>query len=321
MRVPALFLALPLLAACSTMRPTVAPTAIAPTALSEATDIAGRWEGKWTGAGLFYSDRRETVFINFNQQGDLGAGRLVLEGTGAFESVPWEVRRSGQWGIPVIAKISDRTVMLRHQLDGRLFSVNLELSENGQRMAGVVKGSWPPVGLVLMREPSKTQPPAPQQHAVIAPPAPQPVATEPAPPMIAVPEDRSKTNENVATARPRQEEFTSVAALIAIHFDFDRADLRPDAVDVLHGHATWLKDNADVAVLIEGHCDEKGTAEYNVALGERRAKSVRDYLTASGIASDRITTVSYGKERKACADGTRDCHELNRRAEFRVKIH
>ena len=317
MRVPALLLALPLLAACSTMVPTVAPTA-----LSESTDIAGRWEGKWTGAGLFYSDRRETVFINFNQQGDLGAGRLVLEGTGAFESVPWEVRRAGQWGIPVAAKISDRTVVLRHQVDGRLFSVNLELSENGQRMAGVVKGTWPPVGLVLMREPSKTQPPAREpQHATIAPPASQPAATAPAPPVSVVPEDRSVTNENVATARPKQEEFTSVAALIAIHFDFDRADLRPDAVDVLHDHASWLKDNADVAVRIEGHCDEKGTAEYNVALGEKRAQSVRDYLTASGIASDRITTVSYGKERKACADDTRDCHELNRRAEFRVKIH
>ena len=197
MRVPALLLALPLLAACSTMGPTVTPTA-----LSESTDIAGRWEGKWSGAGLFYSDRRETVFINFNQQGDLGAGRLVLEGTGAFESVPWEVRRAGQWGIPGIAKISDRTVVLRHQLDGRLFSVNLELSESGQRMAGVVKGTWPPVGLVLMREPSKAQPPAREpQRATIAPPGSQPVATAPAPPCDVLPPEPVGSSEAESQAR------------------------------------------------------------------------------------------------------------------------
>ena len=64
----------------------------------------------------------------------------------------------------------------------------------------------------------------------------------------------------------------------------------------------WLKDHDDTVVMIEGHCDERGTAEYNVALGDRRAKSVRDRLSAYGITPDRISTVSYGKERPACAD-------------------
>src|SRR5262245_57905532 len=129
MRAAALLLALPLLAACSTMGRTTAPSAVA----SEATDaaqIAGRWQGHWSGAGLFYSDRRDNLSINFVQQGDLGFGRLVLEGTGAAESVPWEVRRAGMWGTQVTAKISDRTVTLRHSVDARVFTAEMQLSED-----------------------------------------------------------------------------------------------------------------------------------------------------------------------------------------------
>ena len=112
----------------------------------------------------------------------------------------------------------------------------------------------------------------------------------------------------------------AVQELPAIHFDFDKAELRPEAVDRLLGYAGWLKDHDDTVVMIEGHCDERGTAEYNVALGDRRAKSVRDRLSAYGITSDRISTVSYGKERPACAvPDTAECHEMNRRAEFRIK--
>jgi len=112
----------------------------------------------------------------------------------------------------------------------------------------------------------------------------------------------------------------AVQELTAIHFDFDKAELRPESVDRLIAHAGWLKDHDDTVVMIEGHCDERGTAEYNVALGDRRAKSVRDRLSAYGITSDRISTVSYGKERPACATtDTAACHEMNRRTEFRIK--
>jgi peptidoglycan-associated lipoprotein len=74
-----------------------------------------------------------------------------------------------------------------------------------------------------------------------------------------------------------------------------------------------------VLVLIEGHADERGTPEYNVALGERRAKSVRDYLVARGVEADRLNTTSYGEERPVCNEGSEDCWQLNRRAEFLVK--
>ena len=320
MRVPGLLLALPLLAACSTTRPAVVPTAVVPE--PSGGEIAGRWTGNWTGTGIFYSSRGDAVSVNFVQQGNLAHGRLVLESTGAAEAVPWEIRRAGQWGTAVIAKVSDGKVKLRHQVEERLFAVDLALSEDGERMSGVVKGTFPPVGLVLARQPSKSTPgaPEPPQAAGVPPaPAPEPVKSEPTQVVAMVPEAKPETKEEEAPARPKQEELTSVAALTAVHFDFDKADLRPEVLDQLQGHAAWLKANEDVAVLIEGHCDEKGTAEYNVALGERRAKSVREYFTTYGIAPDRIATVSYGKERQACAADTTDCHEMNRRAEFRVK--
>ena len=121
------------------------------------------------------------------------------------------------------------------------------------------------------------------------------------------------------TARPKQAEFMAVQELMAIHFDYDKATLRADALDQLQGHVAWLKEHADSAVQIAGHCDERGTAEYNLALGDRRAKSVRDHLSTFGIAPERVSTVSHGKELPACAADTPQCHELNRRAEFKVK--
>src|SRR5262245_24353294 len=100
MRVPGLLLALPLLAACSTTRPAVVPSAVVPE--PSGGEIAGQWTGNWTGTGIFYSSRGDAVSINFVQEGNLGHGRLVLESTGAAEAVPWEVRRAGMWGTAVI---------------------------------------------------------------------------------------------------------------------------------------------------------------------------------------------------------------------------
>jgi peptidoglycan-associated lipoprotein len=321
MRLRVLLFMLPLLAACSTTRPVPAPSA----AVSESDDIdiAGRWHGHWTGTGLFPSSAREdAVTMDIVQRGDRGQGRLVLDGTGAAESVPEAIRRAGQWGTPVVAKISQGRVTLRHHVDGRLFTADLKVSEDGERMVGLVRGSWPSVGLVLARDHSrKTDPvPAVPQQAAMAPPAAEPVTSEPAPPVIAMaPEPKPEAQEAETPARPRRDEFMAVQELPAVHFDFDKADLRADALDQLQDHAAWLKAHEDAAVLIEGHCDERGTAEYNVALGDRRAKAVRDHFTAYGIAPDRITTSSYGKERQACAADTAACHEMNRRAEFRVK--
>ncbi len=104
-----------------------------------------------------------------------------------------------------------------------------------------------------------------------------------------------------------------------IHFDFDKYNIKPDDAKILDANAAWLKSNAANLVLIEGHCDERGTAEYNLALGERRAKSTMNYLVAQGVQASRITIISYGKERPLCTEHTEACWARNRRAAFLTK--
>jgi peptidoglycan-associated lipoprotein len=103
-----------------------------------------------------------------------------------------------------------------------------------------------------------------------------------------------------------------------VYFDFDRYDVQQDAKAVLEGIASWLLKNPSTKILVEGHCDERGTNEYNLALGDRRARAVRDYLVALGIPSDRIETISYGEEKPACTEKTEECWAKNRRAHFVV---
>jgi peptidoglycan-associated lipoprotein len=107
--------------------------------------------------------------------------------------------------------------------------------------------------------------------------------------------------------------------LKTIYFDFDKYDIRPGDAKTLDGDAAWLKSNADNLVLIEGHCDERGTNEYNLALGERRAKATMNYLVAQGVQASRITIISYGKERPTCTEHSEACWAQNRRAHFLVK--
>jgi peptidoglycan-associated lipoprotein len=317
MRVPLLILMFPLVTACSTMSPPPSPSASA--VQPSGVDVAGRWRGHWTGTGIFQSYREDDVRVDLVQVGEAGYGQLVFQGTGAAEPVPWAVRLDGQLGTRVVAQVSPGTVTLRHHLDGRRFTADLKLSEGGERMSGFVRESYPKVGLVLTREPRTPVPasstPAPQ--AADATPTPE---SQPQVAMVPAPDPETKDTE-VPTERPKQHEFVAVQELTAIHFEFDKSELRSDALDTLSTHAGWLKEHADTAVLIEGHCDERGTSEYNVALGDRRANAVRDYLSQQGIASERLATVSYGKERPACAADTADCHEMNRRSEFRVKSH
>lgn len=101
-----------------------------------------------------------------------------------------------------------------------------------------------------------------------------------------------------------------------IHFDFDKYDIRSDAKPILQEIASWLLKNTSNKILIEGHCDERGTSEYNLALGDRRAKATRDYLIALGVSPDRIEMVSYGKEKPLCTEKTEECWAKNRRAHF-----
>jgi peptidoglycan-associated lipoprotein len=122
-----------------------------------------------------------------------------------------------------------------------------------------------------------------------------------------------------STMRPRLEGFKVADSLSDIHFDFDKYELKPEAMKTLDTHAEWLKANPKHLVLVEGHCDERGTDSYNVALGERRAKATQNYLAARGVRTSRITIISYGEERPQCSEHSEVCWEKNRRAHFMVK--
>ena len=101
-----------------------------------------------------------------------------------------------------------------------------------------------------------------------------------------------------------------------IFFDFDSFAILPEAQDILSSKAEWLQSNPDISVTIEGHCDERGTIEYNLALGDRRAQSAKDFLMNLGIAESRLNTISYGEERPLVPDSNEDAWAKNRRAHF-----
>lgn len=101
-------------------------------------------------------------------------------------------------------------------------------------------------------------------------------------------------------------------------FDYDKADIRGDARDALAADATWLKKYPSVQFTIEGHSDERGTAQYNLALGDRRANAAKDYLVSLGVDASRVKTVSYGKERPFATGHDEDSWQKNRRAHFVV---
>ncbi len=103
-----------------------------------------------------------------------------------------------------------------------------------------------------------------------------------------------------------------------IYFDFDKSDIRADQRDLMNKNARLLNDNKNVRVRLEGNCDERGTNEYNMALGDRRANSVRQFLTDYGISESRITTISYGEERPVDAGHNEDAWAKNRRCEFKI---
>ena len=153
--------------------------------------------------------------------------------------------------------------------------------------------------------------PPPVPPAAVAPPtpaapAPAPVAPAPVAPPTAV-----------TPAPPK--EYQANDALKPIYFAFDKSDIRPGDAKVLDATAAYLKANAGQLVLIEGHCDERGTNEYNLALGERRAKAAMNYLVSNGIEAGRITTISYGKERPVCSEHNEACWSRNRNDTFLTK--
>ena len=175
-----------------------------------------------------------------------------------------------------------------------------------KRPATSVAAVPPPVAPVVTAPP----PPAP---------APAPAPTPPPPPPVAVTPPAPAPAPAPAPPPPRPAEFMANPNLKEIHFDFDKYNIRPEDAKILDANSAWLKSNASNLVLIEGHCDERGTAEYNLALGERRAKSTMNYLVAQGVQASRITIISYGKERPLCTEKTEACWARNRRAAFLTK--
>lgn len=120
-------------------------------------------------------------------------------------------------------------------------------------------------------------------------------------------------------ARPNPKEFTAKTDLRDIRFEFDSYQIRSEDAMVLDQNADLMKANPGWLVLIEGHADQRGTADYNLALSERRARASMNYLVSRGVRANRISVISYGKERPMCNDATEDCWSQNRRAHFAVK--
>ncbi len=107
--------------------------------------------------------------------------------------------------------------------------------------------------------------------------------------------------------------------LADVYFEFDRSELAAEAREVLQRNSDWIKENPGVQIEIEGHADNRGTNEYNLALGSRRAQAVKDYLVTLGVAPERFSTISYGEELPVCGESSEECWQMNRRAHFVVR--
>lgn len=113
-----------------------------------------------------------------------------------------------------------------------------------------------------------------------------------------------------------QKEFEAKGLLGDVFFDYDRAELRDEAKSRLAKNADFMKSHGEFSFTIEGHCDERGTNEYNIALGQRRAAAAVEYITSLGVPASRFKTISYGEERPFCTESNDGCWQNNRRARF-----
>jgi peptidoglycan-associated lipoprotein len=133
-------------------------------------------------------------------------------------------------------------------------------------------------------------------------------------------EATAKAEKEVSARAEADDEITELVRkkgmLLTVYFDFDRFTIRDDMKSILEKDALWLKGNTGVNVQIQGYCDERGSDEYNVALGERRAQSIREYLINYGISQSRISTISYGEERPVDPGHTEEAWAKNRRGEL-----
>ena len=172
--------------------------------------------------------------------------------------------------------------------------------------------------LALVAAACGKKPPAP---APAAPPPPPPTAPAtppppPAPPPPApAPAPRPLTEEEIFN-RKTVDQLNAERPLDDVLFDLDKSEIREDAKGRLQKDADWLKKWTTTQISVEGHCDSRGSAEYNLALGSRRATAVKEYLTNLGVTAGRLTVVSKGKEQPVCAEQTESCWQQNRRGHF-----
>jgi peptidoglycan-associated lipoprotein len=139
-----------------------------------------------------------------------------------------------------------------------------------------------------------------------------------APPPAATGDVATQTDEYAKVKGMSADEIDRLGLLADIHFVFNSADLRDADRAVLAKNADALKKFDFLKITVEGHCDDRGTVEYNLALGDRRAKAANDYLVSLGVSHDRLKVVSYGKEVPVCQQQTEECWARNRRARFTV---
>ena len=163
------------------------------------------------------------------------------------------------------------------------------------------------IAVACKKKPEEIPPPPPQTQE-------QPPVEKVEPPVVQEPQ---LTEEEIFLQKSL-EQINSEKPLGTIYFDYDRAAIRTDAQATLDANASWMKKFRTAKVLIEGHCDERGTEEYNLALGEKRAKATQDYLLSLGIASDRIKIISYGKSQPIDPGHNEMAWQKNRRAQFLV---
>jgi peptidoglycan-associated lipoprotein len=167
-------------------------------------------------------------------------------------------------------------------------------------------------GGMACRKPAPAPQPAPQAAPA---PAPAPATTE-----AVKPDDTQQRMAEQAAEAARKAEAAfqqaAAAALQDVHFDFDKSDVRESDKPVLVAIASFMKTYPKANVFIDGNCDERGTVEYNLALGEHRAHAAMDYLVSLGVPAARLSTTSYGKEKPVCTESVESCWVRNRRAHF-----
>ena len=169
------------------------------------------------------------------------------------------------------------------------------------------------VAACAKKVPPPPPPPPPEPPAVVAPPPPPPAppAPKPAPPPPPAP-----LSEDELFARKSLDQLNAEMPLSDVSFEYDQSTVKDDQRGILQKNADWMRRWTSTRVSIEGHADARGTNEYNLALGDRRARAVMDYMVSLGIAADRMAVVSKGEEAPLCTEMTEGCYQRNRRGHF-----